>query len=59
MEFVPLGQDGIPPTAGKALKCRMLYNLLEFVYKEGIEAFKLLNFSTSYLLNFCLFSLDP
>jgi hypothetical protein len=30
MEFVPFGQDGIPPTAGKATKYRMLYNSLEF-----------------------------
>jgi hypothetical protein len=42
MEFVPFGQDGITPTAGKALKCRMLYNSLEFDYKMGIEAFTLL-----------------
>jgi hypothetical protein len=39
MEFVPFGQDGIPPTAGKATKCRMLYYSVEFVYKKGIEAF--------------------
>jgi hypothetical protein len=37
----------------------MLYNLLEFVYKYGIEAFNLLNLLPSYLLNFFLFSLDP
>jgi hypothetical protein len=42
MEFVPFGQDGIPPSAGKALKCRVLYNSLESVYKKGIEAFNLL-----------------
>jgi hypothetical protein len=42
MEFVPFGQDGIPPTAGKATRYRMLYNSLEFAYKKGIEAFKLL-----------------
>ena len=57
MEFVPFGQYGIPPTAGNAAKCRMLYNLLEFVYKKGIEAFNLLNFLPSYLLNFFLFPL--
>jgi hypothetical protein len=39
MEFVPFGQDVIPPTAGKATKYRMLYNSLEFVVKKGIEAF--------------------
>jgi hypothetical protein len=39
MEFVPFGQDGIPPTAGKSTKYRMLYNSLDFVYKKGIEAF--------------------
>jgi hypothetical protein len=44
MEFVPFGQDGIPPPAGKASKCKMLYNSLEFVNKKGIEAFNLLNF---------------
>jgi hypothetical protein len=27
MEFVPFGQDGLPPAAGKATKCRMSYNL--------------------------------
>jgi hypothetical protein len=59
MEFVPFGQDGIPPTAGKATKYRMLYNSVEFVYKKGIEAFNLLNFLSSYLLNFFLFPLDP
>jgi hypothetical protein len=48
MEFVPFGQDGIPPTAGKTTKYRMLYNSLEFVYKKGFEAFNLLNFSTSF-----------
>ena len=42
MEFVPFGQDSIPPTAGKAAKCKMSYNLLEFVCKKGIEAFNLL-----------------
>jgi hypothetical protein len=56
MEFVPFGQDGIPPTAGKATKCRMLYNSLEFACKRGIEAFnllfELLNFSPSTLLTF-------
>jgi hypothetical protein len=40
MEFVPFGQDGKPPTAGKATKCRMVYNSLEIVYKKGIEALK-------------------
>jgi hypothetical protein len=59
MEFVPFGQDGIPPTAGKTTKCRMLYNSLEFVYKKGFEAFNLLTFLTSYLLNFFLFPLAP
>jgi hypothetical protein len=52
MEFVPFGQDGIPPTAGKTLKCRMLYNSLEFIYEKGIEAFNLLNFLSSQLLSF-------
>jgi hypothetical protein len=42
MEFVPFGQDSIPPTAGKATKCRMVYNSMEFLYTKGIEAFKLL-----------------
>jgi hypothetical protein len=42
MEFVPFGQDGIPPTAGKATKYPMLYNSLESVYIKGIEAFNLL-----------------
>jgi hypothetical protein len=51
MEFVPFGQDGIPPTAGKATKYQLLYNSVEFVYKKGIEAFNLLNFLPSYLLN--------
>jgi hypothetical protein len=36
----------------------MSYNLLKFIYKWGIEAFNLLNFLTSYLLNFFPFSLD-
>ena len=44
MEFVPFGQDGIPPPAGKASKCRMLYNSLKRAFKRGIEAFNLLNF---------------
>jgi hypothetical protein len=29
----------------------MSYNLLEFVYKQGIEAFNLLNFLSSQLLS--------
>ena len=56
MEFGPFGQDDIPPTAGKATKCRMLYNSLEFVCKRGIEAFNLLfnlfMFYPSTLLHF-------
>jgi hypothetical protein len=44
MEFVPFGQDGIPPPTGKATKCRILFNLGEVVYTKGIEAFNLLNF---------------
>jgi hypothetical protein len=59
MEFVPFGQDGIPPTAGKATKYRMSDNSLEFVYKKGFEAFNLLNFLPSYLLNFFISPLDP
>jgi hypothetical protein len=42
MEFVPFGRDGIPPPAGKATKCRMLYNSSVFVCKMGIEAFNFL-----------------
>jgi len=34
MEFVPSGQDIIPPTAGKATKYRMVYNSLEFACKR-------------------------
>jgi hypothetical protein len=49
MEFVPFGQDGIPPTAGKATKSRMVYNLLELAYKKGFEAFNLLNILSSQL----------
>jgi hypothetical protein len=49
MEFAPFGQDGIPPTAVKAAKCRKSCIALEFFCKKGIEAFNLLNFSPSYL----------
>jgi len=52
MEFVPFGEDGIPPTVGKTTKCRMVYNSLDFAYKKGIEAFNRLNFSS---FNFFLF----
>ena len=59
MEFVPFGQDGIPPTAGKTLKCRMLYNSLEFIFEKGIEAFNLIselhNLLTSYISFFFVF----
>jgi len=41
MEFVPFGQDIIPPTAGKATKYRMLSIEWKVAYKEGIEAFNL------------------
>ena len=43
MEFVTFGQNGIPPTAGKAVKFRMLWIEWKIAYKEGIEAFNLLN----------------
>jgi hypothetical protein len=52
MEFAPLGQDGIPPTAEGATKYRMLCIEWKVAYTEGIEAFNLLNFLTSYLLPF-------
>jgi len=38
--------------AENAAKFRMEGNLLEFVYKKGIEAFNLLNFLPSHLLSF-------
>jgi hypothetical protein len=40
--FAPFGQDGIPPTAGKAAKFRMLWIEWKVAYKKGIEAFNLL-----------------
>jgi hypothetical protein len=52
MEFVPFGQDGIPPSAGKATECRMLDYSLGFVCMRGFEAFNHLNFLPSYLLLF-------
>jgi hypothetical protein len=52
MEFAPFGQDCIAPTAGRAAKCRILYNLWKVVYIKGIEAFNLLNFLSSQLLSF-------
>jgi len=42
MEFVPFGQDVIPPTAGKAAKCLCSYDALELACKQGFEAFNLL-----------------
>jgi hypothetical protein len=39
---VPFGQDGIPPTAGKAAKFRMLWIEWKVAYKKDIEAFNLL-----------------
>ena len=45
--------------AVNATKCRMLYNSLEFASKRGIEAFNLLNFLPSYLLNFSFSTLPP
>jgi hypothetical protein len=38
MEFVPFGQDGIPPTAGKATKYRMLYNFIGICIQKGYRS---------------------
>jgi len=39
MEFAPFGQDGIPPTAEKAIKYRMLCIEWKVICMKGIEAF--------------------
>jgi hypothetical protein len=51
MEIVPFGQDGIPPTAGKATNYRMSCNWQKAVCTPGIEAFNLLKILT-YLAKF-------
>jgi hypothetical protein len=43
MKFAPFGQDGIPPTAGKTTKYRMLCIGWKVAYKKGIDAFNLFN----------------
>jgi hypothetical protein len=54
MEFAPFGQDGIPPTAGKATKDRMLCIEWKVAYKRGIEAFNLLTLSEPKAVIVCI-----